>query len=464
MASGRVHGRLWGWKRGGSERSENQGSTTALGRLSAGYFVTTLILGGAGTDYPLIAALIQLGAVVLLWRTLALAYPRLLPDRDPLVAAMLLLLLLLPVLHLIPLPPEIWTALPGRELPAQILRSSGAEVGWRPMSLDPEATVATALELLPGLAMFFAVVHLRREDRLRLVYVILASAALSALLGTLQKASGAAAAVTPFPSAHRMNAPGLFVNRNHQATFLLVAIILGAAALRPKRGSATAGSRLLLGAGLLFLYSAGVVATASRMGLVLLPLALLMALLVAGAVRMPRKWVGLAAAGAAAAFALLLQNSSVRAGLSRFSNTPDPRFGYWADLMPATAEYWPVGSGLGTFRRVFPRVENLNDLLDRFVYNAHNDYLEVILEAGAPAALLLLLFLLFLVRSGVRLFRSTRSQHLPYLGWPVLAAIVVIMLHSAVDYPLRMMSVMAAFGLLCGLLHVSAAARQGKAR
>ena len=58
--------------------------------------------------------------------------------------ALMAAILILPLLQLVPLPPSVWQALPGRELPAQIDASLGLNI-WRPLTLDIEGTVRAVL-------------------------------------------------------------------------------------------------------------------------------------------------------------------------------------------------------------------------------------------------------------------------------------------------------------------------------
>ena len=63
------------------------------------------------------------------------------------------LMLLVPLIQLVPLPPSIWTALPGRAPVADGFRLLGQPLPWLPMSLAPARTVASLLWLLPALAV-----------------------------------------------------------------------------------------------------------------------------------------------------------------------------------------------------------------------------------------------------------------------------------------------------------------------
>src|SRR3546814_12363842 len=43
------------------------------------------------------------------------------------------------LLHLMPLPPAIWSAFPGREIVSGVFDASGLDKSWQPLSIDPFA-------------------------------------------------------------------------------------------------------------------------------------------------------------------------------------------------------------------------------------------------------------------------------------------------------------------------------------
>jgi O-antigen ligase len=108
---------------------------------------------------------------------------------------------------------------------------------------------------------------------------------------------------------------------------------------------------------------------------------------------------------------------------------------------------WPLlGTGLGTFRDVFPlyRTEDLPASVDR----AHNDYLETIVELGFPAAIALFLSmisLLWICLRGVR--RRRRDAVFPCIG---MGATTLVAVHSLFDFSLQIPGVTSIYWLLMG--------------
>ena len=60
----------------------------------------------------------------------------------------------------------------------------------------------------------------------------------------------------------------------------------------------------------------------------------------------------------------------------------DTRFDLWQDTLTAIGNFWPVGSGLGSFSRAILPSERFAVIDETFPNRAHNDYLEFLLEAG----------------------------------------------------------------------------------
>lgn len=106
-----------------------------------------------------------------------------------------------------------------------------------------------------------------------------------------------------------------------------------------------------------------------------------------------------------------------------------------------------MGSGLGTFQDVFPayRLETGNLIWDK----AHNDYLELVLGLGLPAALVMVLGLGLLVLQALNGFYSRRRDG--QFAAAAVAVSVQIALHSAVDFSLQIQANTLAFALILGV-------------
>lgn len=413
-------------------------------------WLALLALGGMGAAMPLAeAGLAVLAALVIAGQVLRRGAALAGTDRAALVLGAMLLAL--PLAQLVPLPPALWQGLAGREREAAILAELGQGARWMPLSLDPEATRQAMLGLLPALAMFFVCAGAGRDERALLVRLAVAAGLASALLGALQLASGGA--FTPVDTVHRGHALGLFSNRNHQADFLLVAMLL-LGALVPAgraRGQAGNGDRWIASA-LIALFAVAVLATSSRSGA-----ALALLVVPASLALVWDRWIGWKRAGAALvggtlALAALMQTGAGQALLARFSSPDDDRLAFWQTVIEGLPAISLWGGGMGSFAAIYRSIEPLDQMTGQFVNHAHSDYLELLVEGGIPALLLFAGWLSWIGLRGRAALRPDRPRGDRRLACAALGGLAVLGVHSAVDYPGRMLALAALAGLLAGLL------------
>lgn len=106
---------------------------------------------------------------------------------------------------------------------------------------------------------------------------------------------------------------------------------------------------------------------------------------------------------------------------------------------------WVTGTGFGTFDLAYPFYEKTSMIYDRYVNHAHNDFLEVLLEGGIAAGAAMLAYALLTARRALAVGTHALSRL-------TMIAIIVILLHSAVDYPLRTMAIAMTFAFFNALL------------
>lgn len=419
-------------------------------QITAGLLAITMAIGGAGDSFPLLEMLLELCALTALGYFALSRRSWTLNLETRLATALLGLVLLLPLLQLIPLPPGLWQRIPGRETAAQLDQIMGWRM-WRPWSLDVEGTIRSLLELLVPAAIFVGCIFLTLQERIRLLGIVIAFAVFSGLLGIAQLVSGGS--LTPYTSSHTGYPVGLFVNRNHNAALLLMAIpLIGTlAAIQLPKGKQRLPVTLATVSAFVVL-SIVVLGTTSRGGLLILPLALAAGLLLLIR-RQSVSQVGMPALIALGATALVvIFNGGVTRTLTRFSSLQDARLSYWQDIGWALKHYGVAGSGLGTFVPVFQSAESLESVVPQYINHAHNDFLELLLEGGIPAALLLLAFLALVAFALFRSAKSAGSGERPLVNLGAGAGILLIMLFSLVDFPLRMPALSGPFALLCAAL------------
>lgn len=419
-----------------------------------------LVLGGGGSPAPATELALELLAALLL---LAWLLPvgqrgqwRLVP-----VSARLIVLLIaaLPALQLIPLPPMPWQALPGRELQREALALIDLDQTWRPISLAPHRTLASLLSLLPPLAMLAMTTTLDQPTRFRLVMVTLAAAIASLMLGALQLTEGETSWSHLYDEI-RPVLTGFQANRNSTADFLLVAMPGVALVVRSlvDRHRLPANRWLVFGlsGGGLAIFALGVALTASRTGIMLLPIPFIASLwLLRHWLPLARRHVffGLAALGVLGLLGLLLARTSpaLAAVIQRFDFSNELRPQIWRDALYVAQTHFPAGVGMGNFTPALVADEQLEVVRPFLPNRAHNDYLELAVEAGALGLAALGASAWLVLREGWRAWRDPARSGAGLVVFAI-AGLTVFALHSVVDYPLRSMS-MACLGAACtGLL------------
>ncbi len=431
---------------------------TALARLhfaiAAALLVSALLLGGGQGGLGDTAC--QLLALLLIAVTLLRAQ-REEDARLPAVAWLAALPIALPIIQLLPLPEAMWLAAAARPELADHLQAAGATPFHR-VSLVPLFTERALAWLLPAVAMFLATLQCDARQRQTLAALVLAVAFGAVVLGLAQLAGGGGGALYFYAVTNVNNAVGFFANSNHHASFLaaVMPLVLIAIAGVMNQRRETGQSRalwLVAGIGLAALLFLGIALTKSRAGLGLGMLAMLLSVPAVMALR-PRRGTRRMLALAIAAGLTLSVQFALFGVLHRFGQDPleDGRMHLTRTTLAAAQPHAPWGTGLGGFRRVFEAAD-VNAVGNEYINHAHNDAAELWLEGGWPAALLGAPLLLAFAAAGWRAWRPTDEATpadiaLRRAAW---IALLLVLLHSLVDYPLRTTAHLALFGMLAAL-------------
>jgi O-antigen ligase len=424
---------------------------TARQWIAPAYLLACLLLGGSiqGVGFVLI---LQLTGVALLgWALLGGSQWRWRPQARvlPWIAGLLVLVALL---QLVPLPPAVWSALPGRTEIAEGYRLLGQPIPWRPVSLAPDESIALLLTFIPPAAMAVLIIKSRAYSGAGLTLAIVLAALVAAGLGVAQVTSNGRYYLYPFVA---MGTPaGQFANPNHAAALLLVTIPFAASFAAIRRSSAKKPvDRLvpLMLAGLLLALLAVAIALNGSLAVVLLAVPTVVAsaflFVPAGRVRLARIGLLLATLVLVGVAALSV---GARYGLGDSGRVSmDSRQQIWSRTTAAVGDHWMSGSGLGTFAQVYRLYEDPAKVDRYYVNHAHNDYLELILELGVVGMLVIALFLAWWARCALAVWRSPDAS--PFARAATIAS-AVLMLHSAVDFPLRTAALAALFGTLIALM------------
>ena len=427
--------------------------------FSVGLGTCVLIaLGGGSDQYPLTRFAGEAIGIAIL-AALAVGAPPLRSWRLGLLDWLVVAAPLLVLLQLVPLPPHAASALPGREFVEAGDALALSHAAWRPVSLDPAETWRAFLMLLAPLAIYVAMRAGGTEWRRAVVAGALVAWLAAIVLTLFESLSPSATIARLYETLGDPTPTGYFVNRNHNAIFLvaglpLVCLFLSPGELDAVRADPVAGawpgrSKLVL-ALLTVATAMAVLATGSRAGLIGLVIGLILTGAVMSNVLMPtpirgalksRRWATILILLALIAGLIGFGDGRFAQGWQRLTDEYDNRFEYWPVTLDAVRALFPAGSGAGTFRRVFEMYERPSDIVPLWVNHAHSDWLEIALEAGVAGMALALTWVLVLGRMMYRPWCAVTQT------WLCGIMLLLFALHSIVDYPLRTIACLA-FGVI----------------
>lgn len=353
-------------------------------------------------------------------------------------------------IQLLPLPHAWWTLLPGRTTIDRLDQLVGLGDVWRPITLSPMKTANALASLVVPLAALLLLALLDERGWKRLPWLVIGAGVASACFGIAQIMLPGRIGLYLYQITNHGTAVGLFANRNHNAVMLTIALLFCAVRLERTslRSFSTGDLAAIVAAFTLF---AGIVINASRTGLI--------GLVVVGVlfgVRAIWHWyrqrqsgggggIRLAAGAGAGAFAVALLGLFAFFGRSPAVArliTQDPAEGQRLQALPyvwrMVWENQPFGTGFGAFEQAYYMVEPLRLLGPRYLNNAHDDWLQFLLEGGIPALVILLAGLSAIILRVVRIARTRSvSQTMLTNGWLGIMTLLILALASLVDYPLR---------------------------
>lgn len=413
--------------------------------LMATFLTLLWIAGGASREDALGQVVVRVGACLIIAAAAVLGPKPVWADIKP-VAVLLLAATALPIFQLIPLPPEIWQALPGRD----ILIMAGEDHLWRPITMAPGATRNALFSLLVPLATLLLLAQTTQKERAWLAPSLLAVITSAVFLGLLQFSG--IRFNNPLINDVAGNVGSIFANRNHFALLVAIGCLLAPVwALSHREGLQW---RAPIAAGLMLLFIMTILAVGSRSGLLLTALALVVAMAAIGkplqrrAKRIPRSvFVALVGIGLIVVAGFIWASfvaGRVEAIDRLFATAIDEDLRNRArpTIMAMIGAYFPVGAGLGGFDTVF-RVHEPDALLAiQYLNQAHNDFLGIALDAGLPGLLILAVAIGWWGVASAKVWSKPfdTDSALARLGSGVLLLVLVA---SITDYPARTPMIMA---------------------
>ncbi len=370
------------------------------------------------------------------------------------VAALFVLLI-----QLLPLPPDVWSSLPGRESIVIGYRQLGVPLPWLPLSMTPYATLATSLSFLPPIAVLLASFRLR-QDEVWLAGTIVMAALAGITLGALQ-IGGGGPGQSPWYlyEITNLGAVGFFANSNHMGSLLLVAFpfsaMLAARAFVRRRSNRFASPTFVLGAAGCLLIPVGVALNHSLAALALFaPVAFMSFLLFPGGTRYQRFVLPAVVLVLVATIAVYTSGGFRAELMGSDSSSFATRQDIWAHTLRLIGQTFPVGTGMGSFPSVYVLGEDPTNIGLTYINHAHNDYLEILLEGGLVGAILGAAFLAWWTVNAARLWWPQPGEDLQRAATIATAA---LLLHSLVDYPLRTAAMASIFAMCLAIMATGSA-------
>jgi O-antigen ligase len=321
---------------------------------------------------------------------------------------------------------------------------------WKPISVSPPDTLR-GLAFLAGFSLLYLAVFREMTGspwRRRLMLTVVGVGVAITVVAFLQ-------AVSPEPRRiYGVFRPrwdwavfGPYVNRNHFAGYLVLAAPLAmgfalealsrlrSAWARSRRGWLVLGERQGTAAvrwsAVVMVIVAGLLASQSRGGVSAFAVATVVFLLVIafGSV-LPltargRRWIALAVLLLVAAGLSWIGPGGV---LSAFEvrGVRTSRLDLWRDMLPMAPRFPVFGAGWNAFATAYPWYQTI--WRTEWIGEAHNDYLQVLLDAGLVGVLLVAGLLVIVFRSA--LARASRSP----LDLGLFGALLGFALHEIVDF------------------------------
>ncbi len=410
--------------------------------------------------------LLELAAIALLL-ALVLGHRRTALPRS--LKAALAVLLGYPLLQLLPLPDDLWRALPGHAAYAAIAERFGApafEHAWRAISVVPQATEYGWLALLPPVACLAGAQALSSAQVVRLLVAMAVFSALEGLLGLLQAAAGRESIFFLGNTDSYGTPTGTFVNSDHFAAMLamMLPVIVGLLVFdirrRRREGRYSVSDANVLSQRVLLFASAALVLlclllTFSRGGIATALVGLALSSVLLMPARASRRNTILLIAGLIGVGIALLVLIGSEPVLERFAPgvlrlASAQRFLIYAATLRAAFDFLPFGSGLSTFASVFPRFQG--EVFGGYIDYAHSDWLQLFMELGLAAPLIVVLLLAAYVLRMRDLLRRKDGRSFTLLQIAAGIGLVPPALHAMFDFPLHIPANAMWFATLAGVM------------
>jgi O-antigen ligase len=362
------------------------------------------------------------------------------------------------ILQILPMPPALLSALsPGTGgLYAQF--SLPGDDRWRTLSIYPGATTIELYKILAYAAVFIVIInHYRtREQVSSIIHAIVVMGCFLAIFAVVQKMTWNGNLFWFYPIKEGLRPMGPYINRNHFAGYMEMAVPLAlgmllyrASSLNIPRGlpfvrrvgtmvAAEAFPAVAFLSLAFFIMSAALFASLSRGGMLGFASGLASFVLMVRARRSLRKRMAVVALVGFAVFVVV-----VLAGWGRIEDrfaelgneAKIKRIEIWSDSMGIVRDFPLLGTGMGTFGDAYLRYQSTSPQL--LFDHAHNDYIEFLTDMGLAGAALMAGMIGLFWRTLVLAWGERHSRFVTSTVAGGLAAFAALAVHSITDFNLH---------------------------
>lgn len=314
------------------------------------------------------------------------------------------------------------------------------------LSLTPSETLRSFTAFGPPLFAMFVVSILGYRERQFIITLLMGLGVASIILGFTQLLTGADSSFYYWNITNRGFSVGIFANANHHSLFVASLIPLFALQLIKNTNKIMADNDNF---GLLALYAAlfaliilGILFGKSFITFSIAMIAILLSSLF---ISTPRKdtskswrpfFLG----------TILVIGLTVITGLMKHvgpnthsivSNNRFSRLDVHSKSVSIFQDYMTNGTGLGSFNKIYPFYENPENVNLIFVNHAQNDALQFAVELGLPGVALLVIFILWIIKSFYALVKNDAKYRGKHISRAAMVVVSIVLLQSLMDYPLR---------------------------
>lgn len=366
----------------------------------------------------------------------------------------MILLILVTAAQIVPLPEPILSVVSLSTANTYKAFMDSAGPRWFTISLYPDATREELFKVISYTVFFFVIInHYRTVEQIKgLVRVVAYMGCFLAIFAVVQKMTWNGRVYWFYPLEGGLVPMGPYINRNHFAAYMEMAIPMGLGLLLYESAKIRTISylplvkriiRLLDNKKLLSL-------TALSLGIVIMAAAVFLCLSRGGITGFAvstlfftamtrtirglrnRTWV-LALLGIVLFFTVVVASWSRIE--DRFGDKNIHRIDVWEDTVQIVRDFPVLGTGLGTFNNIYPRYQTRHPQL--IFDHAHNDYIEALTDTGFLGFLIIAGMVITFFHTVIRRWRIRHNTFVKYIGIGGISSCVAMVVHSFTDFNIR---------------------------